>query len=120
MTTTTRNYTEHPSKNNYVIQPFISAKAPIEKDNLQLFDSSSDISSALQCCTDKHTDSSFCSESSASGHTSVCRPTPTHSPTHPTYNPAPPFQQYQYKNLNSLQEEAASECCSLMGKETNI
>ena len=102
------------------LQVFTSTNISSERTDLQLFTSSSDISSTPQCCSDKHTDSSFCSDSSDSGHTSVYRQTPTHTPTHPTYHPTPHYQPYQYRNLSTLQEDAPSECCSLMGKETNI
>jgi hypothetical protein len=64
-------YTEHTVKMKDLSQPFVSVQTQIENPNLQLYDSSSDISSARQCCSDKHTDLSFCSESSDSGHTSV-------------------------------------------------
>merc|ERR1712106_249346 len=106
-------YSQTPNYKSDVIQPFITSKPEHEKANLQLFSSSSDMSSPYQCCSDIHTDSSFYSDSSDGNPTSVHRHTPTHNPT-------PHYQPYQYKNLNILQEEAASECCSLMGKETHI
>ena len=97
-----------------------SAHNKLEKSNLQMFSSSSDISSPPQCFSDKNIDSSFCSDSSDSGHTSLYRKSPMDAPTHPTYQPTPIFQAYLYKNLTTLQEDAASECCSLLGKETKI
>jgi len=107
---------EKTNKNND--DPYLnSPKSQKEKTNLHLFTSSSDISSTPPCCSDKHTDSSFCSDSSDSGHASLYRQTPTPTPTHPSYHPT---QHFQYRNLAPLQEDAASECCSLMGKETPI
>ena len=91
-----------------------SPNSQIEDTNLQLFSSSSDISSTPQCCSDKRTDSSFCSYSSDSGHNSVYKQSPTPTPINC------PTPHYQYRNLAPLQEDAASECCSLMGRETNI
>eukprot|EP00092_Neocalanus_flemingeri_P073131 GFUD01090177.1.p1 GENE.GFUD01090177.1~~GFUD01090177.1.p1 ORF type:complete len:209 (+),score=44.92 GFUD01090177.1:35-628(+) len=102
------------------LQLYNSPTTNTENTNLQLFTSSSDISSTPQCCSDKHTDSSGCSDSSDSGHTSVYRQTPTHTPTHPTYHPTPHYQACQYRNLSTLQEDISSECASLMGRETPI
>ena len=96
-----------------MLRPNKLTTARNENCNLQLVSSSSDISSHHQCCSDKHTDSSICSDSSDSGHTSVYRQAPTQIPT-------TTYQTYQYKNLTTLQEDAAIESCSLMGKETSI
>eukprot|EP00090_Calanus_glacialis_P012356 TRINITY_DN20883_c0_g2_i1.p1 TRINITY_DN20883_c0_g2~~TRINITY_DN20883_c0_g2_i1.p1 ORF type:complete len:188 (-),score=29.94 TRINITY_DN20883_c0_g2_i1:167-730(-) len=107
------------SDNVYIKSPGES-NDKLEKSNLQMFSSSSDISSPPQCCSDKCTDSSFYSDSPESSHTSVYRQTPSYIPTQPSYQPTPYYPPYQYANLTTLQEDDASECCSLMGKETNI
>ena len=79
-------------------------------DNLQLFYSSSDLSTPMQCCSDKHTDSSQYSDSD-SGHTSPHRQTPIITTQYPPY---------LYHNMPALQEDTASELCSLVGRETTI
>jgi len=88
-----------------------------EETNLHLFTSSSDISSTPHSCIDKHTESSFCSNSSESGHNSVYRQTPTPNPTHHFYHANQHFQPYLCSNCPT---DGNSECSSLMGKETNI
>ena len=78
-------------ENNPVFKDCTMSK--VENDSPQLYSSSSDISIPPQFCSEKHTDSSFCSDSSHSGgNTSVYRQTPTYTPTLPTYNPIPPYQ----------------------------
>jgi len=111
------NSTTHlPSKiseNLYIQCPEKNQKTKV--NNLQLFESSSDLSTPLQCCSDKHTDSSLCSDSE-SGHTSPTRQIPVLT----TYHTTTQYQPYLYHNLSTLQEDTASEACSLVGRETTI
>lgn len=89
----------------------LGAKNPSpEVDHLQLFDSSSDLSTQMQYCSDKHTDSSVISDSE-SDHISPHRQTPSINTN---------YQPYIYHNMPTVQEHAASESCSLMSRETNI
>jgi len=83
--------------------------------NLQLFDSSSDLSTPMQCCSEKHTDSSIISDSD-SDHASPLR----HTPIQTTYHNTSHFEPYTYHNMPTVQEDTASESCSLVGRETAI
>jgi len=73
------------SKNNLPRELFHTNKKK-EKDTLQLYNSSSDLSTPPQYCSDQYTDSSFCSDSSDCGNTGHYRENSINTPS-PQYQP---------------------------------